>query len=196
MSLYYKIVFGILAIELSFLSVLSLPLPRKPRRIVLKLFSKPFENQQFRIALKCFLGFILVLFIDSVNRARSISAELYNMSSQSNQAAGMSGYFTDRSEIQARRFYAQRNMYLCGFTLFLTFIILRTHSLVDELVLTKDKVDNLKAKKPEKGSEVDTLKKELADREEYLQTLKEKAESLRKDYESESAPAAVEGKEK
>lgn len=33
-------------------------------------------------------------------------------------------------EVQARKFYSQRNMYLCGFTLFLSLILNRTYMMV------------------------------------------------------------------
>lgn len=91
----------------------------------------------------------------------------------------------DRSEIQARRFYAQRNMYLCGFTLFLTFILTRTYNLVAELIATKDKVDDLKTTPTVKDSdEVAKLKKVLAQKDEDLEILKAQAKNLSTEYES------------
>lgn len=36
----------------------------------------------------------------------------------------------ERMEVQARKFYSQRNMYLCGFTLFLSLILNRTYLMV------------------------------------------------------------------
>lgn len=83
----------------------------------------------------------------------------------------------DRSEVQARRFYSQRNMYLCGFTLFLTLILLRTYSLVTELLATKDKVDVLSGSMSENGTDdskaIMKLKSELAEKEQELLALKE-----------------------
>ena len=37
---------------------------------------------------------------------------------------------SERMEVQARKFYSQRNMYLCGFTLFLSLILNRTYMMV------------------------------------------------------------------
>lgn len=186
MALYYNLVFGLLIVEMTFFTFLSLPFPRRIRRSVLSTISAPFRNEQFQIAIKCVLGFVLVLFIDSVNRVYSVTTELH-ASSPSNQV-GTSGLLNDRSEVQARRFYAQRNMYLCGFTLFLTLILTRTYSLVAELVLTKDKLDNMKANgelsEKSDSTEVADLKKELTSKEQDLETLKEQAQGLSKDYES------------
>ncbi|KAK6201038.1 putative endoplasmic reticulum transmembrane protein [Scheffersomyces amazonensis] len=179
MALYYNLVFGLLVIEMGFFTILSLPFPRAIRRSVLATASAPFRSEQFQIAIKCILGFVLVLFIDSINRVYSVTAELHS----STNSGGLQGtIMNDRSEIQARRFYAQRNMYLCGFTLFLTLILSRTYSLVGELISTKDKLDNLKAKGGESNPEIEKLKKELADKDEDLQILKDQAKSLSSHY--------------
>lgn len=190
MALYYNLVFGLLVTEVVFFTILSLPYPRKIRRTVLTTVSKPFRNEKFQIALKCILGFVLVLFADSVNRVMSVNSELEG------SKANNSGVFHDRSEIQARRFYSQRNMYLCGFTLFLTMILLRTYSLVTELLITKDKVDSLKTEDnihetdAEDSPELIKLKSELADKDQELKSLKDKAEGLSKDYDSKSSGKA------
>ena len=84
-------------------------------------------------------------------------------------------------------------MYLCGFTLFLTLILTRTYSLVSELVLTKDKLDSMKANgelsEGSDSSEVAQLKKQLASKDQDLETLKEQAQGLSNDYESVSGEA-------
>ena len=77
MALYYNLVFILLAVEMVFFGVLSLPYPRKIRRTVLSAVSAPFRNEQFQIAIKCVLGFVLVLFIDSVNRVYAVTSELH-----------------------------------------------------------------------------------------------------------------------
>lgn len=187
MALYYNLVFGLLVVEMAFFAVLSLPFPRKIRRTVLVTFSAPFRNEQFQIALKCILGFILVLFIDSVNRVYTVTAELNSATDNPIQ-----GYVSDRTEVQARRFYAQRNMYLCGFTLFLTLILTRTYSLVAELIVTKDKLDGLKAdndskKTEEPSAEVAKLQARLKSKEEELELLKDQASNLSKDYDDVSS---------
>ncbi|KAI5960131.1 YET3 [Candida pseudojiufengensis] len=186
MALYYNLVFGLLVIEMVFFGILSLPYPRKVRRSILQTVSAPFRNEQFQIALKCVLGFVAVLFIDSVNRVYAVTTELHSAT----QAHPGSSIMNDRSEIQARRFYAQRNMYLCGFTLFLTLILTRTYNLVVELIATKDKVDelkheessNVKAVSDGDNEELEKLRAQLAEKDETLELLKNQASSLNKDY--------------
>ncbi|EGW33173.1 uncharacterized protein SPAPADRAFT_135800 [Spathaspora passalidarum NRRL Y-27907] len=184
MALYYSIVFGLLVTEMVFFGILSLPYPRAIRRKVLTTVSLPFRNEQFQIALKCVLGFVAVLFIDSVNRVYAVTMELQHAGGHHGQHGG-AAVVNDRGEVQARRFYAQRNMYLCGFTLFLHLILIRTYSLVAELIATKDKLDDLKATKKDSGESetVKKLRKELAGKEEDLDILKGQANSLSNDYE-------------
>lgn len=187
MALYYNLVFGLLVIEMAFFTVLSLPFPRAVRRKVLATASAPFKSEQVQIAIKCIFGFVLVLFIDSVNRVYSVTSELHAVAPNTN--APLAGILNDRSEVQARRFYAQRNMYLCGFTLFLTLILTRTYSLVAELISTKDKLDDLNKNTELKGesAELGNLKTSLADKDSEVELLKEQASSLSKDYDTASA---------
>ena len=190
MAIYYALVFALLAVEMVLFTIVSLPFPRAIRRRVLHVFSIPFKLEQFQIGLKFVLIFVLILFIDLVNRVWQVTAELHSASDpRSNQhTAAIAGIINDRAEIQARRFYSQRNMYLCGFTLFLTLIIIRTYSLVAELTHTKDTLDQLKQAKPTTGVDADevdevlTLKAELKQKEEDVAILKDQAKKLSDDY--------------
>lgn len=190
MAIYYALVFALLAIEMVLFTIVSLPLPRAIRRRVLQVFSIPFKLEQFQIGLKFVLMFVLILFIDLVNRVWLVSAELRTATDphSNQQAAAIAGIINDRAEIQARRFYSQRNMYLCGFTLFLTLIIIRTYSLVAELTHTKDTLDQLKKSKPTTGVDADdvdevlTLKAELKQKDEDVAILKEQAAKLSDEY--------------
>jgi hypothetical protein len=68
---------------------------------------------KIQYGLKITFIFILLLFIDSCNRVWRVTED----TSPGDAAAVRETY---RSDMQARKFYAQRNMYLCGFTLFLS----------------------------------------------------------------------------
>ena len=46
----------------------------------------------------------------------------------------------ERLEVQARKFYSQRNMYLCGFTLFLSLILNRTYMMILEVLRLEEKL--------------------------------------------------------
>ena len=103
---------------------------------------------------------------------------------------------SDRMEVQARKFYSQRNMYLCGFTLFLSLILNRTYTMILELLRLEDKVKQLQGDKRAGGKdstrlaqagdlgEIGSLKDELAAKDRDIETLKKQAEGLTREYHS------------
>ncbi|CAR26562.1 ZYRO0B12694p [Zygosaccharomyces rouxii] len=180
MSIYYKMVFGILVAEVSFFSVLALPLPSKIRKPLVSVLVRPFLNDIIQVAIKCMLGFVLLLFVDSINRVYSVEQELDAIN-----PAG--GYSSSRMEVLSRKFFAQRNMYLTGITLFLTFVVVRTFNLVRELLELKD---HYHLASPDYDTSAEEkrnveLKKELqskiAERDAEIERLKEKAKALQKE---------------
>lgn len=89
--------------------------------------------------------------------------------------------------MHARKFYSQRNMYLCGFTLFLSLILNRTYSMILELLLLEEKLEKYEsAAKPARGAsdadEASRLRKELAKKDVDLQTLQKQAAGLQREY--------------
>ncbi|RUS12564.1 B-cell receptor-associated protein 31-like-domain-containing protein [Endogone sp. FLAS-F59071] len=48
------------------------------------------------------------------------------------------------TNLAARKFYAQRNMYLTGFTLFLSLILNRTYSLIVDILKSEEKLEAYK----------------------------------------------------
>lgn len=96
---------------------------------------------------------------------------------------------SERMEVQARKFYSQRNMYLCGFTLFLSLILNRTYTMILEILQLEEKVkqyqqskDEGKARSSADSDEVARLKKELASREKDIGALKKQSEGLSREY--------------
>ncbi|KAL4401669.1 Endoplasmic reticulum transmembrane protein 3 [Malassezia pachydermatis] len=84
-------------------------------------------------------------------------------------AEGREGFqdFRTETNYHAKKFYAQRNVYLTGFTLFLSLILARTHSLVLDLINTQEE---LVANSPTKAvsgdvkkyqTEIETMKKQM-----------------------------------
>jgi predicted transcriptional regulator len=99
----------------------------------------------------------------------------------------------ERLEVQARKFYSQRNMYLCGFTLFLSLILNRTYVMILEVMRLEDKVrayegTKQNAKESEKlavagkPGELARLREELEKKEQDLQNLKKQSTQLHKSY--------------
>lgn len=97
-------------------------------------------------------------------------------------------------EVQARKFYSQRNMYLCGFTLFLSLILNRTYMMITDILRLEQEVKILKGEKPanEKSAakigeagelgEIGNLKKKLAEKDRDIENLKKQAKNLSDEY--------------
>lgn len=99
-------------------------------------------------------------------------------------------------EVQARKFYSQRNMYLCGFTLFLSLILNRTYSLILDTLRLEEKIkkyegdpkaqgkDSAKLSQAGEAGEIGKLKNQLAQKDRDLATLKKQSEGLSREYNS------------
>jgi hypothetical protein len=159
--------------------LLVVPLPYKLRkRAIFFLHNNPLVSK-VALGLRFTFFFIFILFVDSVNRVYRVQRD-YALSTAGSHGVGQgaaAGY--DHNELQARRFYAQRNMYLCGFTLFLSFILLRTTALVSELA---DAREALKSSTISEVHEVKTLKETIRKQKLDIEHLKKQAEGLSREY--------------
>lgn len=99
----------------------------------------------------------------------------------------------ERLEVQARKFYSQRNMYLCGFTLFLSLILNRTYVMILEVMRLEDRLKAYEgtrgdAKESEKlavsgkPGELARLRAELERKDQDLANLKKQSEQLHKSW--------------
>ena len=97
-------------------------------------------------------------------------------------------------EVQARKFYSQRNMYLCGFTLFLSLILNRTYTMILDTLRLEEKIKRYEGDPKAQGKEserlaqaggageIGKLKNKLAEKERDLETLKKQSEGLSREY--------------
>ncbi|KAI1414034.1 B-cell receptor-associated 31-like protein [Hypoxylon sp. FL1857] len=191
MTLYYTLVFVLLVAEMSLFMLLVVPMPFTVRR---KMFTFLSENPivaKLQYWLKITFVFILILFLDSVNRVYRVQLELAAATDSNKGTAAVMGH--ERLEVQARKFYSQRNMYLCGFTLFLSLILNRTYTMILEVLRLEEKLKQYegtdrKTKESEKlavagkPAEIARLKAELEKRDRDIETLKKQAEGLSKEY--------------
>lgn len=109
----------------------------------------------------------------------------------------------ERMEVQARKFYSQRNMYLCGFTLFLSLILNRTYIMILEVLRLEEKMKQYEGtdkntKQAQKlaqagePAEIARLRKEIERKDRDIETLKKQASGLHKEYNDLSEKVAVE----
>ncbi|KAF2458191.1 BAP31 domain protein [Lineolata rhizophorae] len=194
MTLYYSLVFALLVLEMVVFMSLIVPLPFKLKRKLFAFISESPLIARLQYGLRITFIFILILFLDSVNRVYRVQTELSSLSKDSQHAAAtMIG--SERMEVQARKFYSQRNMYLCGFTLFLSIILNRTYMMILETLRLEDEIKRLKGDPASKNSkdsaalgsagqagEIGALKKELAQKERDIENLKKQSEGLTREY--------------
>ncbi|RGB33539.1 B-cell receptor-associated protein 31-like-domain-containing protein [Rhizophagus diaphanus] len=189
MTLYYFLVFVLLVVECLAFVVLILPFPRVWRRAVLRWVSKSDLVARSQIAIKFTFIAVLILFIDAANRTFSV---------QNQEKTDIND---TRAEVahHAKKFYNQRNMYLTGFTLFLSLILNRTYVLVVELLAAEDNLEVIKKQATNQSkeqlrfveieermrNEIEALSKELEEekkKERDFETLKKQANQQADEY--------------
>ncbi|EMC98778.1 hypothetical protein BAUCODRAFT_65985 [Baudoinia panamericana UAMH 10762] len=192
MTLYYSLVFALLVFEMAVFMSLIIPLPFSWKRKLFTFISESPLVAKLQYGLRITFIFILILFVDSVNRVYRVQVELSMAKQQSGAAAAVAG--SERMEVQARKFYSQRNMYLCGFTLFLSLILNRTYVMILDVLRLEEEVKRLKGDKPandkaqsklgEAGEmgEIGRLREELKKRDKDIEVLKSQSKGLSDEY--------------
>ncbi|KAF2751374.1 endoplasmic reticulum protein-like protein [Sporormia fimetaria CBS 119925] len=192
MTLYYSMVFGVLVAEMLIFCSLIVPIPFTWRRKLFAFISESPIIAKLQYGMKITFIFILILFIDSVNRVYRVQVELSAFKNADNArgAAVMGG--SERMEVQARKFYSQRNMYLCGFTLFLSLILNRTYVMILDVLRLEEELKAYKGDKSgKKGSqladagkpgEIGRLKEELLRKDRDMENLKKQVEGMQNEY--------------
>jgi hypothetical protein len=193
MTLYYSLVFLLLVTEMVIFMALIIPLPFTWRRKLFTFISESPIIAKLQYGMKITFIFILILFIDSVNRVYRVQIELAAAHKSQNRggAAVLGG--SERMEVQARKFYSQRNMYLCGFTLFLSLILNRTYAMILDTLRLEEEVKTLRGDPAVKGKgsslqnagnagEIGRLKQELAAKDRDMANLKKQVEGVSREY--------------
>ncbi|KAJ4862835.1 hypothetical protein N5P37_004984 [Trichoderma harzianum] len=193
MTLYYTLVFGLLMAEMGLFMLLLIPLPFNIKRRIFTFISESPLIAKVQYWMKITFVFILILFVDSLNRVYRVQLEVMAAHEQGIKGNAAAVMGSERLEVQARKFYSQRNMYLCGFTLFLSLILNRTYVMILEVMRLEDKLKTYEGtskntKESEKlavagkPGELAALKEKLEKKDQDLQNLKKQAEQLNKAY--------------
>lgn len=133
MTLYYSIVFALLVFEMAMFMVLIVPLPFSARRKLFRFLASSEVVAKINYGVRITFIFVAVLFIDAFQRMMKVSHETQSSLEHLTD-------FRTQSNHNAKKFYAQRNVYLTGFTLFLSLILARTHSLVLDLISAQEEL--------------------------------------------------------
>ncbi|KAI0726970.1 B-cell receptor-associated protein 31-like-domain-containing protein [Fomitopsis betulina] len=191
MTIYYSLTFLLLAAEMATFCILVAPLPYGIRKRFFRFLSESPTVAKLAYGIKISFIFVGVLFIDAFQRMVRVAAE-----SELAKSNG-SGVQDVRSETNfaARKFYAQRNTYLTGFTLFLSLVLTRTFYILLDLIHTQEEYAKLKqgtAKSSQgqiasqdQAKQIEELKKKLAASEEKVRDydiVKKQAEQNAREY--------------
>ncbi|KAI9663899.1 MAG: hypothetical protein M1821_007389 [Bathelium mastoideum] len=194
MTLYYSLVFLLLVFEMVVFISLIVPMPYAAKRRIFIFISENPLVAKIQYGMKITFIFILILFIDSVNRVYRVQLELSSAkkSETEGRAAVLGG--SERMEVQARKFYSQRNMYLCGFTLFLSLILNRTYTMILDVLRLEEENKRLKGDPKASGrssaaldnageaGEIGRLKKQLKEKDRDMDNLKKQVDNLHQEY--------------
>jgi len=156
MALYNQIVFVLLCLEILAFVLLIIPLPFTWRRRVFRAIATSPIIARLQYVLKIMFIFVGILFIDAVQRMIKVQQEGLQAKDR-----GTRGDIRSESDWRSRKFLAERNFYLTGFTLFLSLILSRTYSLVLELIQIQEDLAHLKSKGAPKGSDGQAQLKQL-----------------------------------
>ncbi|KAH9953623.1 endoplasmic reticulum protein [Russula dissimulans] len=181
MTIYYSLTFVLLASEMAAFCLFVAPLPFKIRRKLFRFLSESPIVAKVAYGLKISFIFVGILFVDALQRMFRITAEVEVAKSNSH------GIQDVRSETSfaARKFYAQRNVYLTGFCLFLSLVLTRTFFIIQDLIHIQDEYATLK--KTTAGNSRDNIvageqTKEIERLKKDLQALKGQAQSQAAEY--------------
>ncbi|KAI8889927.1 B-cell receptor-associated 31-like protein [Backusella circina FSU 941] len=142
MTLYYTIVFGILASEVILFFLLALPIPARWKKPVFRWLATSPTVAHFQYIMKVVFAFVFILFVDSVNTIRAYY-DVLSTQEDSGVPMGNTDFRSDVSQA-AKKFYAQRNMYLTGFTLLLLLILNKLKNMNLDYIQLEDEAIQLR----------------------------------------------------
>ncbi|RSH87969.1 uncharacterized protein EHS24_000492 [Apiotrichum porosum] len=178
MTLYYTMCFGLLMSEIGLFGAIIAPMPFAMRKRMMHFLSENPIVAKIQYALKITFIFVAVLFIDALQRMVRIAQE--------GAAAKAKVEMADvRAETTyaARRFYAQRNLYLTGATLFLSLILSRVFYILLDFINVQEEYNTLQAKTA-KGSGVVGENEELRKRVKELEGQVKTYQAADRDFET------------
>ncbi|RKP15021.1 endoplasmic reticulum protein [Piptocephalis cylindrospora] len=143
MALHYTIVFGLLVTEMVLMTLFLLPLPYSFRKGLTRWLAESSAAERLHYYLKIICIFVLVLFVDALNRSIRLHHDLHDPGQTQSPFAGSGGHGLEArvdATAHSRMFYAQRNVYLCGFTLFLTLALYRLQDVFLQWVTAEEKL--------------------------------------------------------
>ncbi|KAI9475621.1 MAG: B-cell receptor-associated protein 31-like-domain-containing protein [Benjaminiella poitrasii] len=142
MALYYGIVFAILASEIFLFFLFLLPIPTRWQKPIFRWIAVSPLMAHFQYAMRIIFAAIFVLFLDAANTLRAFY-EVVN-EEQNGVPTGNSDFRAQVGQA-AKKFYAQRNLYLTGFTILLLLILNKIKGMAQDYIRLEDQFIELEA---------------------------------------------------
>ncbi|KAI3640266.1 hypothetical protein MIR68_001144 [Amoeboaphelidium protococcarum] len=134
-TLHYTFVFCVLIFEMTLTALISLPMPVLWRKRLFEFCAKSTALAWLHYYLKIAFVFIFVLFLDSLRLAVGKDQSTNQFTPQNT---------VNEAQMYMKLFRAQRNMYLTGFTLFMSLLLNRTFAMIGEAVKYQTQIEALK----------------------------------------------------
>ncbi|KAI8324281.1 B-cell receptor-associated 31-like protein [Martensiomyces pterosporus] len=185
-TLQYTGVFALLLAEVVAFLFLIVPLPSRWKKGIFSWSSRSPVVQKVLYGIRIAFVFVFVLFADAVMRLRKAQQQR-----DSNKI--IDEHALCQQKVQ--QFYAQRNTYLTGITMFLGLILVSTHSLIGQILENESQVSTLKQEATSSKTSVDSAEKlqkqleearkeieELSRKDRDVETLKKQAKTTHDEY--------------
>lgn len=146
MGIQFTITFIFLLFEIFLYVLLVIPWPQKMRRSLLHLFTTSKFAQNMQTVQMFLLIFVGILFADSL-RAMYQNLEKHEKLEEHEEKESHHHLADDIADqkLHTRIFFAQRNVYLTSFALFVAFAFYRLISILKNLCLAEEKIEKLEA---------------------------------------------------
>ncbi|KAG2202760.1 B-cell receptor-associated protein 31-like-domain-containing protein [Mucor mucedo] len=142
MALYYGIVFAILTLEIIAFFLFLLPIPTRWQKPVFRWLATSPAVAHAQYIMKVVFAFIFVLFLDAVNTLKAFY-EVVNAEEDHTAPTMASTDFRAQVGQAAKKFYAQRNLYLTGFTMLLLLILNKIKNMSLDYIKLEDELIQL-----------------------------------------------------
>ncbi|EIW67678.1 hypothetical protein TREMEDRAFT_33243 [Tremella mesenterica DSM 1558] len=133
--------FGLLMSELALFCTIVCPMPFTLRKKLFHFLSENPVVAKIQYGLKITFIFVAVLFVDALQRMVRIAQEGATAKSKQEMAD-----VRTETNYAARRFYAQRNLYLTGATLFLSLLLARVFYIILDFIHVQESYSALQQK--------------------------------------------------
>ncbi|KAJ3369195.1 hypothetical protein GGF31_005476 [Allomyces arbusculus] len=145
MSIPNRLALVLLIAEIIVFLILALPMPRAVRKTITKFITQSWIVTKLVTAFRWTFIFLTLLFIDSFTRQYRMTQERAEAIEEGHyhHQHGNLGIITGDLDPRAKLYYAQRNMYMVGFSLFMMVVLDRYRAVLLELVRSEEQVAEL-----------------------------------------------------